>query len=497
MKRLLCALLVLIMLFLSACGQAGEPEEITEASAAATLAAASNAASVTFLSKVYTAPASYEGAPPAYKPVLDAVYLYEQIRRPCNNLNWQGEMTANAWEEYDGIIENLFKKFATDAGYDKYDNLYYRERNKVGYAVKDINNDGTPELLLLEKDRDLWPYPKRNAPYAMFTIRNGKAVRVEGDIGCLAEDGFTYNVNYNRINLTSFKLEPGATELTCLSIYGARLAFWEDEDIPPQPYWYKEDLERPEEDEMRKLLITEEEYETVAKQYENPSWMTFDFIPMDDMPDEAYTHPVTTEAPKLKPTVNYPSSYKSAPKAYKPILDDLYKCAQLIFRDDCDQIDWDYIYGETNFGERPLGQLGYMLVDINKDGIAELMLMSGQPEDDTFLWSLFVLKDNKPVHILSNSPVSRCTWYFTMDGTFYQVGNGGSFSTFVSSWKLKPGAAELTELTDYWCDSSLRFYCSHINGKKEYITKKEFEAMHEKYSNPPNQMEFTFIPIEQ
>jgi hypothetical protein len=169
----------------------------------------------------------------------------------------------------------------------------------------------------------------------------------------------------------------------------------------------------------------------------------------------------------------------------------------LISRDDYDEMDWDYVYGETNFGEKPLGPLGYMLVDINKDGIQELLIMSGNPEDDTFLWSLFTLKDNKPVHILSNSPLARCVWYFAADGTLYQVGYGGTSSTYVSSWRLKPRAAELTLLTHYQCiyGSGLGpydYYYSVVNGKHEYITEKEFESMREKYSNPPNQ-----TPIEQ
>ena len=212
----------------------------------------------------------------------------------------------------------------------------------------------------------------------------------------------------------------------------------------------------------------------------------------------AATTAVTTEATKAKPTVDYPASYKDAPEAYKPILDDLYKCSQLVVRDDYDQIDTDYALGETKFGwYHPGPPLGYMILDMNKDGISELLIASGKPEEESLIWSLFTLKDNKPVYVISNSWLDRCDWFFLVDGTIYQVGGGGSFYTFVSSYQLQPGATELTKLTDFWRDCNLEYYCSEVNGKREYITEKQFESMHDRYSNPPNLMKLKFIPIDQ
>jgi|GEM_PF-977735 len=206
----------------------------------------------------------------------------------------------------------------------------------------------------------------------------------------------------------------------------------------------------------------------------------------------------TTEVPKIKPAVSYPASYKGAPKAYKPILDDLYKCYHLSLRDDLDQIDWDYVMGETHLNwSPPHHTLGYMVLDMNKDGISELLISAGEPGDEGFLWALFALKNNKPVHIDSNSWLDRCEWYFLADGTIYRVGDGGSFYTYVSSWRLKPNEEKLTRIEEYGRDCDMQYYYSIVNEKEEYITEEVFEAMHKKFSNPPNQMKFEFVPIEQ
>jgi len=266
MKRIAALFVALALAGLCGCGEGGTKKtstpEITSTTTVPTIHTPA-AASAVFLSEVYTAPDSYEGVPAAYKPILDAVYLHEQIQRVYNEINLgrnpEHENTHETMKEHETVIENLYKPYLIGRDYYS-DKLTRRDEYEFGYTLKDINNDGVPELLLLQKDFGEYPNPKRTAAYALFTIANGKAVRVPGDFYYMAEDGITYNIHNS---LSSYKLEPGATELTQLCEYRMRLLFWEDKDKPPQPYWYKVDMELLDETELEAeekiLLITEEE----------------------------------------------------------------------------------------------------------------------------------------------------------------------------------------------------------------------------------------------
>jgi hypothetical protein len=180
--------------------------------------------------------------------------------------------------------------------------------------------------------------------------------------------------------------------------------------------------------------------------------------------------PTTTQAPALPP-IDYPTSYKDAPAAYKPVLDDLYR--QMLLP------GWDKPPDCT-----------YAVVDINKDGILELLTNLSVPADH--VTTLYTLKDNEPVELSWYSVRNR--GHFAADGTIYHVGSGGTVGS-LSSYKLKPGASELTQLTSYYCEPHGHYQV--INGKDVPTAWEEYDALREKYDNPPNPMPLTFIPIEQ
>jgi len=213
--------------------------------------------------------------------------------------------------------------------------------------------------------------------------------------------------------------------------------------------------------------------------------------------------PTTTEAPTKLP-IEYPASYRDAPEAYKPILDDLYRAVYLI----SNNILNDNFYGDTgisviprmffgNDGEFRHGTLGYAVKDINKDGMPELLLLTSDcyGSKEQIVLSLFTLGDNKPIHLYSCG--EREWTKYAADGTIYTVGSGGAATTYLAAYKLEPGAADLTKLPgEYMSDWGPVWY-EFIDDEQEPITEEEFNALHEKYSNPPNPMQFNFIPIEQ
>ena len=133
--------------------------------------------------------------------------------------------------------------------------------------------------------------------------------------------------------------------------------------------------------------------------------------------------------------IRYPSSYRDAPEAYKPILNALYKFVQAAHHNG--SIEWHDSWAIIKFTELPCdarmnsdghidkyidNSLGYAVADINNDGTPELLLIENKSwlnPKEIFVHSLFTLKDNEPVHLRSywSSGYSR----FAADGTIYTV----------------------------------------------------------------------------
>ena len=72
---------------------------------------------------------------------------------------------------------------------------------------------------------------------------------------------------------------------------------------------------------------------------------------------------------------------------------------------------------------------------------------------------------------------------------------------FLCSYRLEPGADELTEVDynffEFMYDTHiLQFKNANGEGERHY-TDEEYEELYEQYRNPPNPMQFNFIPIEQ
>jgi len=206
----------------------------------------------------------------------------------------------------------------------------------------------------------------------------------------------------------------------------------------------------------------------------------------------------TTEPPTMEP-IECPATYRDAPKDYKPILDALYATA--LARNDNRDWDWamdvrEKIVFLPNWVNSSTEELGYAIVDINRDGILELLLLCKGS-----LFSLFTLEDTNPVFLLGDWG-DNCHGRFAADGTLYVTHLIGSASgSTLASYRLEPGASKLTEIESYYFhfmydDPFVNYKNASGEGKHPY-TEKEFEAYLNMYTNPPNPMQFNFIPIEQ
>jgi len=478
MKKLLAFIVVITLLLLAACGNG----TLEESSAAETTTQAETA-SIVFMSEVFETPASYRDAPAEYKPVLDDLYLMVNLYRRYLTLLPEGKETNGTRAEMDYIEEEIKANGFIDYPYGVYE-------GNAGYAVADINNDGIPELLILEKHS----YDDQLTIHAICTIRNHKAVPVIVDAfwlsnnTILATDGTFYRVegyhNAGCADIYSYKLDAGAVVLTKLTEYRATLVFSEGPDVPPVPRWYK--VVDGEEEE-----ITEKEFGELEVKYRKPGKQKeLAFIPIDATQAFPVEYSSSTAAPSEIQPIVYPGSYRDAPEAYKPVLDQFYAFSQAL-RNDEENAGYlsPFAWGVGYAG------LAYAVKDINGDGVQELLLLTDEYPDNPNM-ALYTLKDGEPVGL--DVFGYRYRGHLAADGTIYTSGSSGAAYTHLTSLRLKSGAAELTQLTEYHSDhAEFAYYFSVVDGRNQYITRDEFLALWDKYENPPNCMKLRFIPIEQ
>lgn len=220
MKKLFPLALCLCLLALCACGQteptsAATPAASTTETQAATTdlpttgevlitvtqpqttqtKASTKKASTTKAMRVATTPAPIP-PPEAYGPILDALRILSIVGG--NELDQRGDAFTKS------------ANFLNFAGYN------YITDN-MGYAVVDINGDGTLELVLLNETMHM---------LALYTLRGSEPIWLTGwthrSYGTITADGTIYSSGANSASssiLYTHKLEPGADSLTELSYY--------------------------------------------------------------------------------------------------------------------------------------------------------------------------------------------------------------------------------------------------------------------------------------
>ena len=181
------------------------------------------------------------------------------------------------------------------------------------------------------------------------------------------------------------------------------------------------------------------------------------------------------------------SPYQSVPNEYQLILDDFY----FLSEDDYSEEVLDRVLEEIGFVEYSHDEkLAYAVIDINRDGVPELLLGTIEGLKNSAPNSIFSLKDGKP--ILLASFWSRNYGVISADGIIYRVGSGGAANTYLSSFCLDKNADTLTQLTDIYSDFSdveeKIYYSEVVDNTSNYITEESFWNFYEEYDNPSEKM---------
>lgn len=483
MKKSLLSLIVLLAFVLCSC-TSNSPNKTspTEPTGAEPM-------SIVFMGDKITAPGSYPDVPDLYAPVLDDLYLYGELGFRYETLNYEGKATTEIMHQCEALQVEIRQR-----GHLPYPG---DGSGTDGYALFDLDGDNSPELLLL--DIPFYDSSRKQIPTicSIFAIRNGQLTCIKNgsfefsNDTVLATDGTFYQCTDWRgagyTYLSIFRLEPGASEFTIISEARATLLF-SDGNVPV-PYWVKKE-------NGKEINITEDEFETIFKQYNSQESLNLNFVLL--RPDEVnpWSIPRPAEKSLLTEPIECPQSYAGALSAYKPILDDLYLFSERMRLGESFEYTWENA-GELGFVEPLWDGIGYALVDINNDGIPELLLGSIDGLNNASPHSIFTLKDGKPV--LLESFWSRSRGKLSADGIIYSVGSGGAAYTYLSSYRLDRNADKLTKLTEMFSDYSSSeeksYFVQVVNGKNHYITEKEFWNFREEYENPAKIIKLTVFPI--
>jgi hypothetical protein len=423
--------------------------------------------SVVFMEETITAPDSYTGVPYIYAPVLDDAYLFGALQQRWSGLHTD-ERTQEARREFEHVRGEIRQRghlpFPGDGG------------RTAGFALIDLDGDGFPELLLLGNIHD-GQIPSIGSIHTardgqLVCVYNGSSELYMGTI--LASDGTFYQTvgwrGTGYTTLRSFRLEAEMTEFTTLMEVRASLSF--DKGDVPVPYWVKNE-------NGGETYITEEEFYTLYEMFKNTESIVLDFTALyPNRTNHVYSQQRVGLTPPTQ--IDFPQSYKGAPIEYKPILDALYLVSERIRRWETDDLfDFDCFSEAVSaliVGESLGGDMGYAVIDINNDGIPELLIGHISSLEYAAPCSIFTLKDGEPV-LLANF-WSRSRGIISADGIIYVTGSGGAAHTYLSSYELHENADTLTQLTamhsDYSQEAQRPYYINAVNGRNRFISEKEF-----------------------
>jgi len=182
---------------------------------------------------------------------------------------------------------------------------------------------------------------------------------------------------------------------------------------------------------------------------------------------------VTTE--EITTTPPTPREWLGVPQAYWTVLD-----------------NW---YGSP--------RIGYALVDINGDGIEELLILQefspwGEHDEFIEILSIYTHRNDELVTLALFRPTSSGSGRIAEDGTIFMYREWRDVTTF-SSHRLEPGATALTQLTG-WSIETINIYGDVIAHRGTTpISLEEFWTAYrryaQRYANQPNPMQFEFIPL--
>ena len=398
-------------------------------------------------------------------------------------------------KDYDYILSNL-KTTAERRPYYKY-----------GYAKCDINGDEEEELISFCNEKD-YKYRDKMLVIDIHTMKDGVAVQIPLPAGMPEQwpfpcaDGMFYWISDNEQGgaLRKYKLSAGTVKLELLEEYKREVSSYEDNYsdeerfknfIPTQAFFHGEQA------------ITEDEFYAALDKYvqeEEVGKLQFEVISImsEDERQRILKESLASDESEIElPEITAPGKYKNASSEYEPVLDDLYRYAFAydMYHKANDRTDsWymEFLNGVWSHDRVETSKLGYREMDINKDGIKEMITGIYGDNDAFSLVAIWTLKDGKPAVV--DGFGGRYRGVLLPDGSIYTYGNGGAMCTHFIERTLVSHSTKWIETTEYAvCDE---YKYKNQNGRYTYMNFDEFRSLAwDRFDNLEENAKLKITPI--
>lgn len=139
--------------------------------------------------------------------------------------------------------------------------------------------------------------------------------------------------------------------------------------------------------------------------------------------------------------------------------------------------------GET--ADDRLNAVAYRIMDVNEDGVLELLILDNAYEDNgkARILDMYTIVEGTPVRVIEGWARNR--FYMLEDGTFYCSGSGGTACSMNKIWTFEAGATELTPKEIYFTGlkedgTTIAFY---YNAEGVYDASASTEITEEQYTS--------------
>ncbi|MFQ6795029.1 MAG: tetratricopeptide repeat protein [Thomasclavelia sp.] len=154
---------------------------------------------------------------------------------------------------------------------------------------------------------------------------------------------------------------------------------------------------------------------------------------------------ITEKKEEIEKVIN-----NNSKKIYANILDSLYnyiKSGWEKYYDEIDLYDYEFCYLFPMYYSSPsyIDKIGYTFIDLNSDGIEELLIgmrSDGTDNSQSIIYELYTYVDGKVIQLATSG--ERYSWQLCKDYTLYFEGSGGAYSHSYDHCKLSSDARNFT-----------------------------------------------------